>query len=69
MLMNESSFCYVLLFSGYNLVPRRPLHWSVDGGVMNKAITREMARLQGTELYHGIIGQKRQPGLVMDIGR
>ena len=57
----------MLLFSGYNLLPRRPLHWSEDGAVMNKAITSEMARLQETELYHGITGQKRQSGLVMDI--
>ena len=32
-----------------------------------KAITTEMARLQGTGLYHGITGQKRHSGLVMDI--
>ena len=31
--------------------------------------TSEMARRQRTELYHGITGQKRQSGLVMDIMR
>ncbi len=55
----------MLLFSGYNFLPRGPLHWSVD--VRNKAVTSEMARLQGTKLYHGITGQKRQSGLVIDI--
>ena len=35
----------------------------MDGDVRNKAITSEMARLQGTELYHGVTGQKRQSGL------
>ena len=30
---------------------------SVDGDVRNTAITSELARLQGTELYHGITGQ------------
>ncbi len=59
----------MLLFSGYNVLPRRPLPWYVDGDVRNKAITSEMARLQGTELYHGITGQKMQSGLVLDIGR
>ena len=29
--------------------------------------TSELAMLQGTELYHGITGQKIQSGLVMDI--
>ena len=58
-LMNEISYCYVLLFYGYNGVPRRQLHWSADGDVRNKAITSGMARLQGTELCHGITGQKR----------
>ena len=58
------SFCYVLLFSGYNFLSRGPLHWSVD--VRNQAVTSGMAMLQGTKLYHGITGQKRQSGLVMD---
>ena len=38
------------LFSGYNLMPRRPIHWSEDGDVRNKAITSEMARLRETAL-------------------
>ena len=41
----------------------------MDGDNRNKAITSEMARLQGTELYHGITSKKRQSGLVMDIGK
>ena len=39
----------------------------MDSDVRNTAITSELARLQGTELYHGITGRKRQSGLVMDI--
>ena len=31
----------VLLFSDYKFLPRRPLHWFVDGDVRNKAITSE----------------------------
>ena len=39
------------------------------GDVRNTAITSELARLQGTELYHGISGQVRRdnPVLVVDI--
>ena len=44
---------------------------SVDGDVRNKTITSEMARLQGLSynhwLYHGITGQKKQSGIVMNI--
>ena len=67
MLVNENRCYHVLLFSVYNFLPRRPLHWSVDGDVRNTTITIQMARLQGTEINHGITGQKRQSGLVIDI--
>ena len=58
----------MLLCSGYNFLPRRPIHWAEDGDVRNKTNTSEMARLHGTESYHGLTCQKRQAGIVMDTG-
>ena len=43
-LENEIRSCSVLLFSGHHFEPRRPVHWSTDGDVGNKAIISEMAR-------------------------